>query len=289
MVGRLTMDCTKIEQMLPAYTLGSLAKSETVDFTAHIDACASCAVKVREAGDTLVNLARMVPQKRPPERVKARLFASVDSVDQAKQPEAEPSRTWMGWVRSLVHQLTLSPGTSLAVVFLVAAVVVGYWSSRSLQDLQELRSDIDHRMESVAQQEQELRVGLEQQHKLFEKIATDPDVTVKRLSASIPTVPRPGDDPPSGVIVISAKENKATIAAMHLPQLPPSQVYHVWLIKHGGLEIRTATLTVDSTGAGHAEIAIDAPLEEFRAILITIDDANADPGSLGNSALRGDL
>ena len=76
MVGRLTMDCTKIEQMLPAYTLGSLAKSETVDFTAHIDACASCAAKVREAGDTLVNLARMVPQKRPPERVKARLFAS---------------------------------------------------------------------------------------------------------------------------------------------------------------------------------------------------------------------
>ena len=222
MVGRLTMDCTKIEQMLPAYTLGSLAKSETVDFTAHIDACASCAVKVREAGDTLVNLARMVPQKRPPERVKELLFASIDH---ANQPEEEPSRSWMGLVRSLVHQLTLSPGTSLAVVFLVAAVVVGYWSSRSLQDLQELRSDIDHRMESVAQQEQELRVGLEQQHKLFEKIATDPDVTVKRLSASIPTVPRPGDDPPSGVIVISAKENKATIAAMHLPQLPPSQVY----------------------------------------------------------------
>ena len=280
------MDCKRIEQLLPAYTLGSLTESETTALTAHVDACASCAVNVREAGDTLVNLARMVPQKRPSARVKARLFASID---REKQPEAEPSRTWMGWVRSLVHQLTLSPGTSLAVVFLVAAVVVGYWSSRSLQDLQELRSDIDHRMESVAQQEQELRVGLEQQHKLFEKIATDPDVTVKRLSASIPTVPRPGDDPPSGVIVISAKENKATIAAMHLPQLPPSQVYHVWLIKHGGLEIRTATLTVDSTGAGHAEIAIDAPLEEFRAILITIDDANADPGSLGNSALRGDL
>jgi hypothetical protein len=283
------MDCTKIEQMLPAYTLGSLAKSETVDFTAHIDACASCAAKVREAGDTLVNLARMVPQKRPPERVKARLFASVDSVDQAKQPEAEPSRTWMGWVRSLVHQLTLSPGTSLAVVFLVAAVVVGYWSSRNLQDLQDLRSDIEHRMENVAQQEQDLREGLEQQHKLFERIATDPDVTVKRLSASMPTVPLPGHESPSGVLVLSAKETTATVALMHMPQLPPGQVYHVLLIRDGGLEIRTATLTVDSTGAGHAEIAIDAPLEEFRAILITIDDASAGPGSAGNSALRGDL
>ena len=280
------MNCNKIEQMLPAYTLGSLAESETVDFTAHIDACASCAMKVRQAGDTLVNLARMVPQKRPPERVKEVLFSSID---QANQPQEEPSQTWMGLVRSIGHQLTLSPGTSLAVVFLVAAVVFGYWSSRNLQDLQDLRTDIDQRMESVAQQEQELREGLEQQHKLFETIATDPDVTVKRLSASIPTVPLPGHESPTGVIVISAKENKATIAAMHLPQLPPSQVYHVWLIKHGGLEIRTATLTVDSTGAGHAEIAIDAPLEEFQAIFITMDDANADPSSLGNSALRGDL
>ncbi len=286
MVGRLTMDCTKIEQMLPAYTLGSLANSETVDFAAHIDACASCAAKVREAGDTLVNLARMVPQKRPSTHVKERLFASIELEN---LPKEEPPRTWMGVVRSLGHQLALSPGTSLAVVFLVVAVVVGYWSSRSLQDMQDLRSDIDHRMESVAKQEQDLREGLEQQHKLFETIATDPDVTVKRLSANIPTVPLPGHESPSGVLILSAKENTATVALLHLPQLPPNKFYHVWLIKHGGLEIRTATLTVDSTGAGHAEIAIDAPLEEFRAIFITIDDANADPSSLGNSALRGDL
>ncbi len=280
------MDCTKIEQMLPAYTLGSLAESEAAVFTAHIDDCASCATKVREAGDTLVNLARMVPQKHPSESVKDRLFARIDQVG---QPQAQPSRPWMDFVRSLGRQLALSPGTSLAVVFLVAAVIVGYWTSRNLQDLQDLRGDIEQRMESVARQEKDLREGIEQQHKLFETIATDPDVTVKRLSANIPTVPLPGHESPSGVIVISARESTVTIAAMHLPQLPPNQAYHVWLIKHGGQEIRTATLTVDSTGAGHAEVTIDAPLEEFRAILITIDDAAAVPGSVGNSALRGDL
>lgn len=286
MVGRLIMDCTKIEQMLPAYTLGSLAESETAVFTAHIDGCASCAAKVREAGDTLVNLARMVPQRHPPESVKTRLFARIDQVD---QPGTQPSRPWMDFVRSLGRQLALSPGTSLAVAFLVVAVIVGYWSSRSLHDLQDLRGDVEQRMESVAQQEKDLREGIEQQHKLIETIATDPNVTVKRLSANIPTVPLPGHESPSGVIVISARESTVTIAAMHLPQLPRNQAYHVWLIKHGGQEIRTATLTVDSTGAGHAEVAIDAPLEEFRAILITIDDVNAGPGSVGNSALRGDL
>ena len=286
MVGRLMMDCTKIEQMHPAYTLGSLAESEAAVFTAHIDDCVSCATKVREAGDILVNLARMVPQKHPSESVKDRLFARIDQVG---QPQAQPSRPWMDFVRSLGRQLALSPGTSLAVVFLVAAVIVGYWTSRNLQDLQDLRGDIEQRMESVARQEKDLREGIEQQHKLFETIATDPDVTVKRLSANIPTVPLPGHESPSGVIVISARESTVTIAAMHLPQLPPNQAYHVWLIKHGGQEIRTATLTVDSTGAGHAEVTIDVPLEEFRAILITIDDAAAVPGSVGNSALRGNL
>lgn len=280
MVGRLMMDCTRIEQMLPAYTLGSLAESETAVFTAHIDGCASCAMKVREAGDMLVNLARMVPQKHPSESVKDRLFTRIDQVD---QPETQPSRPWMDFVRSLGRQLALSPGTSLAVVFLVAAVVVGYWY------LQDLRGDIEQRMESVAKQEQDVREGLEQQHKLFETIATDPYVTVKRLSASIPTVPLPGHESPSGVIVILEREKSVIISAMHLPQLPRDQAYYVWLIKHGGQEIKTATLTVDSTGAGHAEVTIDAPLEEFRAILITIDDVNAGPGSVGNSALRGDL
>jgi hypothetical protein len=286
MVGRLMMDCTKIEQMLPAYTLGSLAESETTVFTAHIDGCASCAAKVREAGDTLVNLARMVPQKHPSYSVKDRLFARID---QMGQPETQPSRPWMDFARSLGRQLALSPGTSLAVVFLVAAVIVGYWTSRNLHDLQDLSGDIEQRMESVAQQQKDLKEGIEQQHRLIETIATDPNVTVKRLSANLPTVPLPGHESPSGVIVISAKESTVTIAAMHLPQLPRNQAYHVWLIKHGGQEIRTATLTVDSTGAGHAEVAIDAPLEEFRAILITIDDVNAGPGSVGNSALRGDL
>ena len=280
------MDCIKIEQMLPAYTLGSLTTTESADFSSHVDACSTCAVKVREAGDTLVNLARMVPQNHPSERVKERLFSRIDRVDQSETPS---SRTWTDKVRSLGHQLTLSTGTSLAVVFLVAAVIVGYWSSRNLQGLQDLRSDIDHRMESVAKQEKDLREGLEQQHKLFETIATDPDVTVKRLSANIPTVPLPGHESPSGVIVITPKENKVTIALMHMPQLPPSQVYHVWLIKHGGLEIKKATLAVDSTGAGHAEIAIDGPMEEFQAISITIDGENTGSGGQGGSALRGDL
>ena len=280
------MDCIKIEELLPAYTLGSLSSTEADRFNAHVDTCASCAIRVREAGDTLVNLARMVPQERPSERVKDRLFARIAQVDEAETP---PSPTWLDAARSLGRQLTLSPGTSLAVAFLVVAVVVGYWSSRSLQDLQDLRGDIEQRMESVAQQEQDLREGLEQQHKLLETIASDPNVTIKRLSADIPTVPLPGHESPSGVIIMWPRENTVTIAAMHLPQLPPNQAYHVWLIKHGGQEIFTATLTVDSTGAGHAEIAVDAPLEEFRAILITIDEKNVGPGSLGNSALRGDL
>lgn len=279
-------NCTEIEQMLPEYTLGSLGEAETAGFTSHIDSCAACTTKVREAGDTLVNLARMVPRRTPPVRVKGRIFARIE---QANRVEAERSHPWLELTRALGRRLARYPGMSLAVLFLVVAVAAGYWSSRSLQGLQDLRSDIEHRMESVAQQEHELREGLEQQHKLFQTIAEDPGVTVKRLSATMPTVPIAGDDFPTGMIVISAKENTATIAAMHLPQLPPNLVYHVWLIKQGGLEIKTATLTVDSTGAGQAEIVIDSPLEEFRAILITIDEAQDGSGSLGNSALRADL
>ena len=280
------MDCTDIERLLPSFTLGSLDKFETNRFTAHVDSCPSCAQTVREAGDTLVNLARIVPQKRPPAHVKDRLLARIDRANQhgAEAPGLHP---WLQLARSFIHQLALRSGAAVALAVLVVAVVAGFWYSRNLQNLEEVRGDIERRMETAVQREQDLREELRQQRGLSETIATDPGVTIKQLSADVPATGVDGS--PAGMIVISAKENTATIVAMNLPQLPPSQSYHVWLIKEGGLEVDTAALTVDSTGYGQANILLDSPLEEFRAVLIAIGEAKGSSDNLHDSVLRVDL
>ncbi len=280
------MDCTDIERLLPSFTLGSLDKFETDRFTAHVDSCLSCAQTVREAGDALVNLARIVPQKRPPAHVKERLLARIDKANQhgVEAPRLHP---WLQLARSLIHQTALRSGAAVALAVLVVAVVAGFWYSRNLQNLEEVRGDIERRMETAVQREQDLREELRQQRGLSETIATDPGVTIKQLSADVPATGEDGS--PAGVIVISAKENTATIVAMNLPQLPPSQSYHVWLIKEGGLEVDTAALTVDSTGYGQANIPLDSPLEEFRAVLIAIGEAKGSSDSLRDSVLWVDL
>lgn len=275
------MDCTDIERLLPSYTLGSLDEFETDRFIAHVDSCPSCAETVREAGDTLVNLARIVPQEHPPAHVKERLLARIDKANQHDLESPTP-HPWIRLARSLIPQIASRSLVSSAVLaVLVVAVVAGVWYSSSLQNLE---------IETAAQREQDLREDLQQQRGLSETIATDPSVTIKQLSAD--TSAAGSDDFPleaAGMIVISANENTATIVAMNLPQLPPSQTYHVWLIKQGGLEVKTAALTVDSTGYGQADIPLNSPLEEFRAVLIAIGEATGSSGSLHDSILRVDL
>lgn len=280
------MDCIDIERLLPLFTLGSLDKFETDRFTAHVDSCPSCAQTVREAGDALVNLARIVPQERPPAHVKERLLARIAKAN-SHGVEAPRLHPWLQIARSRIHQLALRSGVAAALAVLVVAVVAGFWYSRNLQNLEEVRGDIERRMETAVQREQDLREELRQQRGLSETIATDPGVTIKQLSADVPATGEDGS--PAGVIVISAKENTATIVAMNLPQLPPSQSYHVWLIKEGGLEVDTAALTVDSTGYGQANIPLDSPLEEFRAVLIAIGEAKGSSDSLRDSVLWVDL
>lgn len=281
------MDCKDIERLLPSYTLSSLDELETDRFIAHVDSCPSCAATVREAGDTLVNLARIVPQKRPPAHVKERLLARIDNAKQ-HDPESPPTHPWGQLARSLIYQIASRSLVSSAVVaVLVVAVVAGVWYSRNLQNLEEIRGNIERQIETAAQREQDLREKLRQQRGLSETIATDPGVTIKQLSADASATV--SDAFPAGMIVISAKENTATIVAMNLPQLPPSQTYHVWLIKQGGLEVKTAALTVDSTGYGQADIPLNSPLEEFRAVLIAIGEAKGSSDSIHDSVLRVDL
>ena len=266
------MNCESTERLLPRYTLGSLGWSEAARFTEHVEACARCAEKTRAAGDTLVNLSSIVPRRDPPARVKAGLLARVA---RARGERSAPSAPSPAPVASGIFRV-FPLGAVVASVLVIGALAVlagVYWRGQDARDAA-LGG------ESVARQELYL----------FDAFPDDPGVTIKRLSANASSVPpETGESLPSAVIIISAKENAAVIAARNMPQLPPNQVYAVRLIKRGGLEIRAATFTVGADGLGQAEIALGAPLEEFRAALITIDNVADDPTSRRGNALSVDL
>ncbi len=277
------MDCLKVDELLAPYVLGSLGNTETARFNQHVDSCAACTVKVNEAGDTLVDLAYAVPQRPAPERIKRQILSRIE---REEQPQRERVGHWLDSLKVLGNRLALHSGVSLALGVIAIVVVAGFWYSRSLQDIEDLKTTLEAQMVSVVESEHKLLEAVQQQRDLAHKIATDPGLTIKTLSA---TVPIAGDESPAGMILVSAKETTATISAMNLPQLPTSEVYQVWLIKQGGLEYRTGTFTVDSTGYGQTDIEITSPLEDFSAILITIERAGGSSGRTGDSVLRADL
>ncbi len=176
-----------------------------------------------------------------------------------------------------------------AITWIAVVVVAGFWYSRSIRDIDDLKASLEAQMVSVAQSEEALRDMLQQQRDLTHRMATEPGLTIKTLSANIPTVPISGDENPVGMILVSTKDTTATISAMNLPQLPTNQVYQVWLIKRGGLEITTATFTVDPTGYGQTDVNITSPLDDFSAILITIEKAGGSSSRTGESILGTDL
>jgi|GEM_PF-1910738 len=280
------MNCAKVDDLLASYVLGSLGNVETSRFNQHVDSCAACTAKVSEAGDTLVDLAYAVPQMRAPNRIKQQIFSRIE---QAERSKAERAGRWIDSLRVLGNRLAPHSGVALALGVISVMVIGGFWYSRSLQDIDDLRATLAAQMDIVVETEQELLEAVQQRRNLYHKIATDPDLTIKTLSATMPTVPIAGDESPAGMILVSAKETTATISAMNLPQLPFNQVYQVWLIKEGGLEFKTGTFTVDPTGYGQTDIALTSPLGDFHAILITIERAGGSSGRAGDSVLRADL
>lgn len=280
------MSCKRVDEFLAPYVLGSLEQRDLSRFNHHVDRCQACAQKVSEAGDTLVDLASAVPQKRVPERVKQQLLARIDRETLRQTEWLSP---WLDAVRGLGNRLALHPDIPLALAVVAVLVLTGLWYSRSIQDVDDLKASLEAQMVSAVQSEEELRDMLRQQRDLTHRMATEPDLTIKTLSAAMPTVPISGDENPAGMILVSTRDTTATISAMNLPQLSTDQVYQVWLIKKGGLEITTGTFAVDSAGYGQTDINITSPLEDFIAILITIEKAGASSGRTGESILHADL
>ena len=157
------MNCAKVDDLLASYVLGSLGNVETSRFNQHVDSCAACTAKVSEAGDTLVDLAYAVPQMRAPNRIKQQIFSRIE---QAERSKAERAGRWIDSLRVLGNRLAPHSGVALALGLISVMVIGGFWYSRRLQDIDDLRATLAAQMDSVVASEQEVPEAVQQQRNL---------------------------------------------------------------------------------------------------------------------------
>lgn len=238
-----------VTDFLAAYALDCLDEQETVLVSEHLAHCEACRRELISFQAVTDQLPLALPQVEPPGRVKAQLMARIEA---ASQP-AQDSPVAQPWWRKLTSAFqNVPPAWSMASLVLVLLLVASnllLW-----QRVTDLRS-------------------------------SQPPAGQMRLINLSPTADAPGA---TGLIVMSVNGEHGTLVVDHLPALPKSSQYQLWLIRDGK---RTSggVFSVSSEGYGSLWVKSNQPLGSYTSFGITIEPAGGSPGPTGKRVLGANL
>jgi anti-sigma factor RsiW len=128
------MECTKIKEILPDYSVGGLSKKKREFLKQHLDNCPDCAQELMLL-DRTASLLEKIPQEEPPdflwEGVKREITQAegveVSHRGQERPMESQPQfKKIIGWIWG---KRIPAYAASLAVLILVAGLYFAVWHS----------------------------------------------------------------------------------------------------------------------------------------------------------------
>ncbi len=244
-------DHDAIEELLPAYALGSLEAAEAVAVESHLDSCPDCRASLAGFQLMVADLALAAPEVTPGPGVRLQLLERVSaSSGRVSQPPAATG----GWRRRLRAFLTRprpatawQPGLILLLLFLLAGNI-WLWTQNQAGP-------------TVAAPATPLLP-------FTTLVMTGTDLAPEAV----------------GIIYISDDGAHGTLIVEGLPDLPESQQYQLWLIKDGQ---RSDGGVFSVTPDGYSSLWIRAPLplDQYPAFGITIEPAGGSPQPTGDRVL----
>ena len=277
--------------LLEAFALDALEADEEQAVLEHIEDCLKCASAVEDHLLTATALALTASPHAPPERLRARLMASVE----LSQPEPQrvsvsqrrPSRGWAGTYSALGRRWArlLMPVTAVAAVAVVAVVIA-------------LNVQISGQMDDMKAENNLLREEMGQnQATATAQLALASD-TVTQMQGNLQllqnTLAQPGnqalamnpmqpDSQARGVMVLSGDGSMGVIMASELEPLEGDSTYHVWLAR-GGERIWAGNMDVDENGWGTIALEMGGSLSQFDTVQLS-----SAPLALASVGIVGDI
>ena len=277
--------------LLEAFALDALEADEEQAVLEHIEDCLECASAVDDHLLTATALALTVPSQAPPERLRARLLASVE----LSQPETQrvsvsqrrPSRGWAGAYSALGSRWArvIAPVTAVAAVAVVAVVIA-------------LNVQISGQMDEMKAENNLLREEMGQnQATATAQLALASD-TVTQMQGNLQllqnTLAQPGnrslamnpmqpDSQARGVMVLSGDGSMGVIMASELESLEGDSAYHVWLTR-GGERMWAGNMDVDENGWGTIALDMGRSLSQFDTVQLS-----SAPLTLASVGIVGDI
>ncbi len=262
--------------LLEAFALDALEADEEQSVLGHIQDCLECASAVDDHLLTATALALTAPSQAPPERLRARLLASVE----LSQPEPQrvsvsqrrPSRGWAGAYSALGRRWArlLMPVTAVAAVAVVAVVIA--LNVQISGQMDEMKAEYTLLKEEMGQNQ---ATATAQQALALE--------TVARMQGNLQllqnTLAEPGnrslamnlmqpDSQARGVMVVSGDGSMGMIMASELEPLEGDSAYHVWLTRDEE-RILVSDMDVDENGWGTLALNSYGPLTQFDMVQLS--------------------
>lgn len=238
--------------------LGALAGDEKQALELHLAGCSECAHKAHEARERMAILALAAPTEAPPAAARDRLLRRARA-DLAKPRQASTA----GFRRWLI------PVTAFAIVILVVlGGLLAIENRRLRHNLRESQSAFALLQSKAARD------------RAVVELLTAPDIAkVTLVSGTSRALPEGNAfyHPQKGLLFYAA----------HLPTLPATQTYQLWLVPVKGNPISAGTFEVDTRGDGQVLLPSLPAGVLASAFAVTIEPSGGVPQPTGPKILIG--
>ena len=253
-MGKELMDCDQVAEVLDAYALGALEKSEARGVELHVADCVRCWEDLSKAQRTAALLALSGPIAQAPERLEERIIQAAARERSRERPAA---RTGGGILSGLRVGWQAAAG-GLAVLGIVSLGFAGFLQVQ-MNDLRNEKSDLEDQVQSAGAE-------LEQQKQVTAVLsaADSQRVAMEAVSASDATVSYNW----------SRSATRGFLMCDGLPPLSEDEVFQVWFV----VEDAPQSVATFESGDGTCLVAMDLSVLSRRPSGIGISKEKA-PGA----------
>ncbi|MBD3257801.1 hypothetical protein GF377_05155 [candidate division GN15 bacterium] len=237
------------QELLEAYSLGTLENGEHREVEAHLDECADCRARLRELSEVVALMAESVPQEDSPETLEHRILDRVGSQPASDGPESSVGG-W--WVRRRLGWFVAAVAAALALIF-------GVQHSRMSGELERTRGELSSYESQV--------------DKLQADLAAYEDATMLLGEPGMQFIDLAGVDPNPqafGKVVLDPDRGNAIVYMYELPPTPEGMEYQLWVMREGK-PTSAGTFTVANDGSAVLSLESVPDMSEIASFDVTIE------------------
>ncbi len=235
----------RFTEMIPAYVLDALDKTERARMEKHLQTCRACARAIAEYGIVTDLMPHAAPPLAPPARLRARVLA-------ATVGEPKPAFNFGEWLVGVLRAPAFAAATLGVAVIAIIQVFL-------------LQNQVAQQATILAQQ-REIMIAM-----------AYADSQPLHLSGA--------EAAPRAEGRVHRYEDTAVVFVQQMPALASNQVYQFWFIDSDGDRASGGTFTVDAQGRGWLMAQAPDSVKGYAGVGITIEPAGGSPKPTGAKIL----